>query len=160
MRRLATAVAFLLLLRFGDPGAAPPREPLTLCIVVDVTASMAPMGAQVIGRGSAAGVVSPEESVAQVAAAVAAVSELLEPGDRVCVGRIARAVAFSPGLVPPGSVRQAEAGASPLASAGSQRSFWAPVPWRRTELATSEFATDTTEATTQSTRASSSQITP
>ena len=31
---------------------------------------MAPMGAQVIGRGSAAGVVSPEESVAQVAAAV------------------------------------------------------------------------------------------
>ena len=61
---------------------------------------------------------------------------------------------------PPGSVRQAEQSTSPAAIPGSQRSFWASLPARRIELATSEFETDTTEATTQSTRASSSQITP
>ena len=43
---------------------------------------------------------------------------------------------------------------------GSQRSFCASLPKRRIELPTREFATDTTDAITQSMRASSSQITP
>ena len=49
---------------------------------------------------------------------------------------------------------------SPRAIAGSQRSFWAFDPWRRIEPATSELVTETTDATTQSTRAISSQIRP
>ena len=46
----------------------------------------------------------------------------------------------------------------PAAISGSQRSFCASLPWRRIEVATSEFETDTTEAITQSMRASSSQM--
>jgi hypothetical protein len=61
---------------------------------------------------------------------------------------------------PPGSVRQAEERISPRAMAGSQRSFWASLPKRRMDLASSELPTETTEAPTQSPRASSSQISP
>jgi hypothetical protein len=61
---------------------------------------------------------------------------------------------------PPGSVRQAEVSTSPAASRGSHVSFCASVPWRRIDPPTSEFVTETTDATTQSTRASSSQISP
>ena len=61
---------------------------------------------------------------------------------------------------PPGSVRQAEVRTSPRAIGGSQRCFCASLPCRRSDPPTSELVTDTTDATTQSTRASSSQITP
>ena len=70
------------------------------------------------------------------------------------VRRLARSVP------PPGSVRQAEQSTSPAAMRGSQRSRCASLPWPRRVLASSEFETLTTDATTQSTRASSSQITP
>ena len=63
--------------------------------------------------------------------------------------------------VPPlGSVRQADARIAPLASGGSHRWRCSGVPDRRIEPPTSELATDTADATTQSTRASSSQTTP
>ena len=58
-----------------------------------------------------------------------------------------------------GEARGGEAARRPR-SRGSQRSFCASLPKRRIELATSEFETDTTEAITQSMRASSSQMTP
>jgi hypothetical protein len=60
----------------------------------------------------------------------------------------------------PGSVRHADVRISPRAMGGSQRCFWASLPCRRMDPPTSEFVTDTTEATTQSTRASSSHTTP
>ena len=57
-------------------------------------------------------------------------------------------------------MRQAEDRISPRAMRGSQCSFWVSLPKRRIDEAASEFCTETTEATTQSTRASSSQISP
>ncbi len=70
-------------------------------------------------------------------------------------------VAMLPRSVPPPvSVRHADVMHSPRAIGGSQRSFCAGVPKRRIEPATSELVTETTLATTQSTRAISSQISP
>ena len=74
--------------------------------------------------------------------------------------RVAVDFRFPRSVPPPGSVRQAEQSTSPAAIFGNQRSCWASVPWARIELAQSEFETETTEAITQSMRASSSQITP
>ena len=74
--------------------------------------------------------------------------------------RVAVVCMLGRSVPPPGSVRQAEVRQEPSAMRGSQRSFCASLPKRRIELATSEFETDTTEAITQSMRASSSQMTP
>lgn len=103
MRRRLATVAILFLMLVGTPvGSAPRGEPLTLCVVVDVTASMAPLGVQ-LGQGSAAVRVSKDEVASQTVAAVSGLSDLLEPGDRACVGRIARTIAFSSGFVAPGA---------------------------------------------------------
>ena len=67
---------------------------------------------------------------------------------------------FPRSVPPPVSVRHAEQITSPLAMPGSQRCFCASVPKARTEHAISEFETETTDAITQSTRASSSQMIP
>ncbi len=61
--------------------------PLTLVVVVDVTASM-----------------DPSEQVTLV---VSGLGGLLEPGDRVRLGRIARTVAFGPWFAAPDSVAEA-----------------------------------------------------
>ncbi len=70
------------------------------------------------------------------------------------VRRLARSVP------PSGSVRQAEVRQLPSAMAGSQRRFCSSEPKRRIEPASSELVTETTEATTQSILASSSQMIP
>ena len=67
---------------------------------------------------------------------------------------------FARSVPPPGSVRHAEQSTSPRAIGGSQRCFCSSLPQRRIELAASELATETTDATTQSARASSSQMIP
>ena len=77
------------------------------------------------------------------------------PSTRVAVVRM-----FGRSVPPPGSVRQAEARQRPAAISGSQRSCCAGVPCFRIAVATSEFETDTTDAITQSIRASSSTRTP
>ena len=74
--------------------------------------------------------------------------------------RVARVFMAARSVPPSGSVRQADANISPLASGGSHRWHCSGVPNRRIELPTSELATDTAEATTQSTRASSSHTMP
>ncbi len=74
--------------------------------------------------------------------------------------RSARVCTAARSLPPPGSVRAAAVSTDPSQIAGSQRSRWAPVPKRVIDPATSELVTETTDATTQSMRASSSQITP
>ena len=61
---------------------------------------------------------------------------------------------------PPGSVKHADAMQRPLAISGNQRCFCASLPCSRIVRAASELLTLITDASTQSIRAISSQITP
>jgi len=89
----AVVVALVLELAAGlQPSARPPQQDpsLTLCVVVDVTASMVQLPGLVFDR---------EAADDQVSTVMAALDGILEPSDRVRFGRIARTVVFGPEFV-------------------------------------------------------------
>jgi len=96
----ALAAVMLALVAGARPAAQPsqPAEPLTLCVIVDVTASMVQLPGLVFDRQAADD---------QVSTVLAALDGLLEPADRVRFGRIARTVVFGPAFVPADEVGRA-----------------------------------------------------
>jgi hypothetical protein len=94
MSRLVALAAILAFVPVTSPRAAISSTragPLTLCIVVDVTASMGLVLQFGFDRAAADD---------HITSTMAGLTDLLEPGDRVRFGRIARTIAFGPGFVP------------------------------------------------------------
>jgi len=93
---MMVSLALLVALAVGPDAQAAPEpasrvQPLTLCVVVDVSASMV----QLPGLGF-----DREAADDQTASVMSGLADLLEAGDRVRFGRIAATVAFGPGFVP------------------------------------------------------------
>jgi hypothetical protein len=93
MSRLVALVAVLAFVPVTSPRATSSTQAgsLTLCIVVDVSASMGLVLLFGFDRAAADD---------HITSTMAGLTGLLEPGDRVRFGRIARTIAFGPGFVP------------------------------------------------------------
>lgn len=103
----------------GGPLQAGQGEALTLCVVVDVTASTMST-IQLPGTGF-----DREEADERLATTMGGLAGLLEPADRLRVGRIAATVAFSPAFV----TRDRAAAASGVLSVSDTERFGPSPIW-------------------------------